>query len=95
MSAEAASSAEEWTVRRVLEWTIGHLKTHGSDSARLDAEVLLAHARGCSKQAKPGKTAQETQRKDFPGSKNSLPASLQIKRFGPWPPSIVPTAPVS
>ena len=26
--------------------------------------------------------------KDFPGSKNSLPASLQIKRFGPWPPSI-------
>lgn len=49
MSAEAAPSAEEWTVRRVLEWTIGHLKKHGSDSARLDAEVLLAHARGCSR----------------------------------------------
>lgn len=49
MSADAASSAEEWTVRRVLEWTIGHLKKHGSDSARLDAEVLLAHARGCSR----------------------------------------------
>ena len=49
MSAEAAPSAEEWTVRRVLEWTISHLKKHGSDSARLDAEVLLAHARGCSR----------------------------------------------
>jgi release factor glutamine methyltransferase len=34
-------------VRRVLEWTIGYLKEHGSESARLDAEVLLAHARGC------------------------------------------------
>lgn len=49
MSAEAAPPTEEWTVRRVLEWTIGHLKKHGSDSARLDAEVLLAHARGCSR----------------------------------------------
>ncbi len=49
MSAEAVPSAEEWTVRRVLEWTIGHLKKHGSESARLDAEVLLAHARGCSR----------------------------------------------
>jgi release factor glutamine methyltransferase len=49
VSAEAAPSAEEWTVRRVLEWTISHLKKHGSDSARLDAEVLLAHARGCSR----------------------------------------------
>jgi release factor glutamine methyltransferase len=34
-------------VRRVLEWTIGYLKEHGSESPRLDAEVLLAHARGC------------------------------------------------
>jgi release factor glutamine methyltransferase len=49
VSAEAAPPTEEWTVRRVLEWTIGHLKKHGSDSARLDAEVLLAHARGCSR----------------------------------------------
>ena len=49
MSAEAPPTAEEWTVRRVLEWTIGHLKKHGSDTARLDAEVLLAYARGCSR----------------------------------------------
>jgi release factor glutamine methyltransferase len=49
VSADAVPPTEEWTVRRVLEWTIGHLKKHGSDTARLDAEVLLAHARGCSR----------------------------------------------
>lgn len=49
MSADVVPPTEEWTVRRVLEWTIGHLKKHGSDTARLDAEVLLAHARGCSR----------------------------------------------
>ncbi len=49
VSAETPPPTEEWTVRRVLEWTIGHLKKHGSDSARLDAEVLLAHARGCAR----------------------------------------------
>jgi len=41
-----ASETTEWTVRRVLDWTIGYLKEHGSDSPRLEAEVLLAHACG-------------------------------------------------
>ena len=41
--------ADEWTVRKVLEWTTGHLKKHGSDTPRLDAEILLAHARGCQR----------------------------------------------
>lgn len=36
-----------WTVGRILEWTTQHLQKHGSDSPRLDAELLLAHARGC------------------------------------------------
>ena len=49
VSSDTVPPIEEWTVRRVLEWTIGHLKKHGSDTARLDAEVLLAHARGCSR----------------------------------------------
>jgi release factor glutamine methyltransferase len=49
VSTDAVPSPDQWTVRRVLEWTIGHLKKHGSDSPRLDAEVLLAHARGCSR----------------------------------------------
>ena len=38
-----------WTVRRILDWTIEHLDKHGSESARLDAEILLAHARGCQR----------------------------------------------
>ena len=40
---------ERWTVKRVLDWTISHLQQHGSDTPRLDAEVLLAHARGCKR----------------------------------------------
>lgn len=40
-------AADAWTVRRVLEWTTQHLKKHGSDTPRLDAEILLAHARNC------------------------------------------------
>ena len=38
-----------WTIGRLLEWTTGYLKQHGSDSPRLDAEVLLAAARGCER----------------------------------------------
>jgi release factor glutamine methyltransferase len=41
------SSAEPWTIGRLLQWTTEYLKKHGSDSARLDAEVLLAEALGC------------------------------------------------
>ncbi len=40
-------SSAPWTVGRLLQWTAEYLKTHGSDSARLDAEVLLAEALGC------------------------------------------------
>jgi release factor glutamine methyltransferase len=49
---EATSSqspVESWTVQKVLDWTIGHLKSHGCESPRLDAEILLAHARGCQR----------------------------------------------
>ncbi len=38
------SSPESWTVGRLLTWTTEYLKTHGSESPRLDAEVLLAEA---------------------------------------------------
>jgi release factor glutamine methyltransferase len=41
------STAESWTVGRLLAWTTDYLKGHGSDSPRLDAEVLLAEALGC------------------------------------------------
>lgn len=44
-----SSAAEPWTIGRLLTWTTGYLKEHGSDTARLDAEVLLAHALGCER----------------------------------------------
>jgi release factor glutamine methyltransferase len=42
-------SAEPWTVGRLLQWTTDYLKGHGSESPRLDAEVLLAQALGCQR----------------------------------------------
>lgn len=47
MSTPGPTTANDWTVRRVLEWTIGHLKEKGCETPRLDAEVLLAHAWNC------------------------------------------------
>lgn len=41
--------AETWTLLRLLSWTTDYLAAHGSSSPRLDAEVLLAHARGCER----------------------------------------------
>jgi len=41
-----AGSSGSWTVRHVLDWTAGHLSQAGSDSGRLDAELLLCHALG-------------------------------------------------
>lgn len=45
----SAASTEEWTIGRLLTWTADYLKKQGADSPRLDAEVLLAHARGCQR----------------------------------------------
>ena len=42
-------SEDGWTVKRILDWTTAHLEKRGSDSPRLDAEILLAHARGCER----------------------------------------------
>ena len=41
--------AESWTIGRLLTWTTDFLKRHGSESSRLEAEVLLADARGCER----------------------------------------------
>lgn len=41
--------AQPWTIRRVLEWTTGHLQKHGSETPRLEAEILLSHARKCKR----------------------------------------------
>ena len=43
------TEAESWTVGQLLNWTTDFLRGKGADSPRLDAEVLLAHARGCQR----------------------------------------------
>ena len=42
-------SDDEWTVGRLLSWTTTWLAERGSETPRLDAEVLLAHVRGCQR----------------------------------------------
>jgi release factor glutamine methyltransferase len=42
-------SDEPWTIGRLLVWTVDYLKRHGTENPRLDAEVLLATARGCQR----------------------------------------------
>ncbi len=39
-------ATESWTVKRLLTWTADFLKKKGSESPRLDAEVLLSHVLG-------------------------------------------------
>ncbi len=41
------TQTEAWTIGRLLTWTTDYLKSHGIENARLEAEVLLAQARGC------------------------------------------------
>jgi len=49
MTSTSTTQSEPWTILRLLQWTTEHLKKTGSSSPRLDAEVLLAHARGCDR----------------------------------------------
>ena len=42
-----SEAGEVWTVARILDWTAKYLKQNGSDTPRLDAEILLAHVRRC------------------------------------------------
>jgi len=46
---QATASSDAWTVMRLLNWTTDFFRKRGSESPRLDAEVLLAHARDCSR----------------------------------------------
>lgn len=43
------TATETWTIGRLLTWTTEYLQQHGSESARLDSEILLAHARECQR----------------------------------------------
>lgn len=43
------SKDQPWTVGRLLDWTAHFLADKGSESPRLDTEVLLAHVLGCER----------------------------------------------
>lgn len=45
----SGSDDAPWTVLRLLQWTTDFFRSKGSESPRLDAEILLAHARSCSR----------------------------------------------
>lgn len=42
---------EDWTTIRALDWTAGRFERAGIESARLEAQVLLAHALRCDRVA--------------------------------------------
>jgi release factor glutamine methyltransferase len=44
VSGDAGGRERSWTVLELLSWTTDYFKRAGVESARLDAEVLLAHA---------------------------------------------------
>ena len=44
-----AEATDQWTIKRLLEWTTDSFKKDGSENARLDAEVLLAEALDCQR----------------------------------------------
>jgi len=48
-SGESESSEQGWTIGRIIKWTTDYLKRFGSESPRLDAEVMLANALGCER----------------------------------------------
>ncbi len=44
-----AEATEQWTLKRLLDWTKEYFEKIGSESSRLDAEVLLAEALQCQR----------------------------------------------
>jgi len=46
---EPVSTDDVWTVQRILTWTTDFLAKGGIESARLEAELLCAHARQCQR----------------------------------------------
>jgi release factor glutamine methyltransferase len=42
----STAETESWTIGRLIAWTTDYLKRHGSESPRLEAEILLAHVLG-------------------------------------------------
>lgn len=60
------SHPDAWTIKRLLTWTTDYLKQRGSETPRLDAEILLAEAIGCDRielytsfEEEPGEAARD------------------------------------
>lgn len=49
MMDESAPADDVWTVQRILAWTSDYLAKCGIEAARLEAELLCAHARECQR----------------------------------------------
>jgi len=45
----STATEQVWTLGSLLDWTARHLAAKSIDTARLDAEVLLAHVVGCKR----------------------------------------------
>jgi release factor glutamine methyltransferase len=43
------TTENQWTIKRLLDWTANYLNEHGSQSGRLDAEILLAQSLKCQR----------------------------------------------
>lgn len=44
-----AEATDQWTIKKLLQWTTDHFQKVGSENARLDAEVLLSEALQCQR----------------------------------------------
>src|SRR5262249_38551102 len=64
-----AGTEQAWTLGGLLDWTISYLTQKGSESPRLDAQVLLAHVVGCQRidlyGVRHGETAGDEVRQKF------------------------------
>lgn len=49
MTDSTASADETWTVQRILQWTTEYFRGRQFELPRLEAELLLAHARQCQR----------------------------------------------
>lgn len=49
MTEHTAPTDDVWTVQRILQWTTTFLEEKQVESPRLEAELLLAYARGCQR----------------------------------------------
>lgn len=49
MTVSAQTQRERWTILELIQWTAQHFAERGIESARLDAEILLANALGTTR----------------------------------------------